>query len=120
MTHDQALSVMLRARELAPNAQYEAACKRAVTLMKTDVRQGGVCWNDGEDVFLEEYPAEQRDTVLKGWMFAVFGLHDYLLRFKDERVSGFCTQARASLARNLPQFDSGYWSYYSNATKRLA
>lgn len=120
MTQGQALSVMLRAMELAPDAKYEAACKRAVTLMSTDVRQGGVCWNDGKDVFLEEYPAEQRDTVLNGWIFALFGLHDYLLRFEDEQVVGFYTQSRASLARNLPQFDTGYWSYYSNASKRLA
>jgi hypothetical protein len=88
--------------------------------MRRDVKDGGVCWYDGEDLFLEEFPGSDRDTVLNGWIFAWFGLYDYLLAFADGSVAEFFSRCQRSLLRTLEQFDAGFWSYYSNGTRRLA
>ncbi len=120
MTQGEALSVLVRAHGLTLDPRYDRACARAVALMQIPVEQGGVCVYEGDDVFLEEFPARERDTVLNGWIFALFGIYDYLLQFTDERVDCFYTRGRASLVRRLPEFDAGYWSYYSSGSRRLA
>ncbi len=120
MTQGEALSVLVRANALKTGVDYANACHRAVKLMQRSVEGGGVCGYRDEDVFLEEFPSAMRDTVLNGWIFALFGLYDYLLHFEDEQVSRFYSCCVTSLVRHLPDFDAGYWSYYSSGTRRLA
>lgn len=120
MAQGEALSVMVRAHELTAAAQFKTACARAVDLMQRPVEQGGVCVYEKDDVFLEEFPARERDTVLNGWIFALFGLYDYLLTFPDQCAGSFFIRSKTSLTRHVAEFDTGYWSYYSSGTGRLA
>lgn len=120
MTQGEAVSTMVRAYVLTNDNIYAAACKRGIDLMRRPVLDGGVSCLEAEDVFLEEFPGATRDTVLNGWIFALFGIHDYLLRIKDDEAKAFYERTRASLVRCLRQFDSGFWSYYSSGTKRMA
>ncbi len=120
MTQGEALSVLVRANALQAHVSYPAACHKAVALMQHDVETGGVCSHEDGDVFLEEFPSAKRDTVLNGWIFALFGVYDYLLQFADEQVGRFYSRCTASLVRHLPDFDAGYWSFYSSGTRRLA
>jgi len=120
MTQGQAVSVMTRAYTLTKSKGLARACFKAMALFRKPVSEGGVCWYEGNQVFLEEFPASRRDTVLNGFIFSLFGLYDYLLTFPDEHVAAFYEEARDSLIRILPEYDAGFWSYYSSGTKRLA
>lgn len=120
MTQGEAISVLTRAHLLTGDAAFAKASQRALTLMQQPVAKGGVSVLEGPDIFLEEFPGARRDTVLNGWMFALFGVYDYLLQFKDEEAQLFFERTRATLIRSLPGFDTGYWSYDSNGTGRLA
>lgn len=120
MTQGEAISVMVRAYSITAEKRFETGCKRALELMRKPIDQGGVCWYERSEAFLEEYPGPVRDTVLNGWCFALFGVYDYALQFPDSDVKAFLDTSLASCVRALPDFDAGYWSYYSCATKRLA
>jgi heparosan-N-sulfate-glucuronate 5-epimerase len=120
MTQGQAASVMVRAYQLTHDPNFEAGCRCAMALMWKPVQDGGVCFYESDNAFLEEFPSDHRDTVLNGWIFALFGIYDYLLEFPDEQVKAFYSLCHASLIRSLSDFDTGYWSYYSSGTKRLA
>ncbi|HEV2208271.1 MAG TPA: D-glucuronyl C5-epimerase family protein [Verrucomicrobiae bacterium] len=120
MTQGEAVSVMVRAHLTNGEQKFERACRNALALMRRPVQEQGVCIYEGESVFLEEFPAERRDTVLNGWLFALFGLHDFLARFPDQPTEIFYRRCCDSLLRHLQTFDTGYWSYYSSGTHRLA
>jgi heparosan-N-sulfate-glucuronate 5-epimerase len=120
MTQGEAISVMVRAHSLTNDPAYETGCRRAMGLMRKPVQDGGVCWYEAGQVFLEEFPGPQRDTVLNGWIFALFGVYDFLLRFSDQEVQTLYEITCASLIRSVPEFDAGFWSYYSSGSKRMA
>jgi hypothetical protein len=120
MTQGEAVSVMVRAHCLTGEAIFKKACGGALALMQKPVGDGGVCCRESTEVFLEEYPGPVRDTVLNGWLFALFGVYDYLLGFPDERIKAFFCASLGSCVRALQTFDAGFWSYYSSGTKRLA
>jgi heparosan-N-sulfate-glucuronate 5-epimerase len=120
MTQGEAVSVLVRAHSLTAEAAFEKACRRGLALMQKPVGDGGVCCRESTEVFLEEFPGPSRDTVLNGWLFALFGVYDYLLRFPDEGIKVFFRASLGSCVRSLESFDAGFWSYYSSGTKRLA
>lgn len=120
MTQGQAISVMTRAYKVTKGAGFERACRAALELLRKPVQDGGVCCYEAQNVFLEEFPASRRDTVLNGWIFALFGVHDYLLQFTDEQIKTFYADTCASLTSHFPEYDAGFWSYYSSGSKRLA
>src|SRR5579859_4630163 len=101
MTQGEAISVMARAHELTGKLAFQSAIRKAVALMRKPVSQGGVCCYESDAVFLEEFPGPARDTVLNGWIFALFGIHDYLVKFRDDEVKKFYESTLASLLRFL-------------------
>jgi len=120
MTQGEAISVLVRAYSTTADAAFERASKSAMNLMMRPIEEGGVCSYEVQDVFLEECPGSPRDTVLNGWIFSLFGVHDYLLLFPDHEARALYANTCASLARHLHTYDAGFWSYYSIRTKRLA
>jgi heparosan-N-sulfate-glucuronate 5-epimerase len=120
MTQGQAMSVMSRAFKLTRRPEFERAGASALELLRRPIQEEGVCCYEGQNVFLEEFPSARRDTVLNGWIFALFGVHDYLLVFPDHKGREFYASTCDCLTRSLGTYDAGYWSYYSSGTKRLA
>jgi len=112
MTQGQALSVLLRAFETTNDPKFQQTAKKAVNLFLRPVEENGVTCFEDNGVFLEEFPSQQRNTVLNGWIFALFGLYDYLLVFDDARIKDMFDRSIGTLTRNLYIYDSGYWSYY--------
>ena len=119
MTQGLALSVLSRGLKLTNDTRFQQTAEKAVNLFMTPVGKGGVTNFEKSGVFLEEFPAEQRNTILNGWIFALFGLYDYNLAFDDHRIKNMFEQSINTMARHLHSYDSGYWSYYDDARKRL-
>ena len=114
MTQGQALSVLSRALKLTGDSRYQQTAEKAVSVLFIPVKEGGVTYFE-DGVFLEEAPSQPRNTILNGWIFSLFGLYDYNLVFDDARVRDMFERSIDTVARYLPSYDNGYWSYYSTA-----
>jgi len=114
MVQGQGLSVLSRALKLTNDSRFQQTAEKAVSILLTSAKEDGVtCFEKGE-VFFEEAPSQPRNTVLNGWIFALFGLYDYNLAFDDRRVKDIFERSIETLAQHLPSYDSGYWSYYDS------
>jgi len=119
MTQGQGLSVLSRALKLTNDSRFRQAAEKAFDLFLIGAEEGGVTYFEGDAVFLEEAPSQPRNTVLNGWIFALFGLYDYNLAVDQARVGDIFEQSIDTLAQHLAGYDSGYWSYY-DSQKRLS
>lgn len=120
MTQGEAVSVLVRAASANQDRSYIEAARRAVVLMLTDIKQGGVCRRAPEGLVLEEAPLESHNTMFNGWVFAIYGLYDYLLwaEAADEDagwVESALRDTLQALVAYLPRFDAGFWSYYDTS-----
>lgn len=120
MTQGEAVSVLVRAATLTQDVSYSEAARRAIGLMLTTVERGGACRSTSEGMVLEEAPLVPHNTMLNGWIFALYGLYDYLLLAKvcqqdaewAERALRGSLQA---LLAQMPLFSAGFWSYYDTS-----
>jgi len=125
MTQGQALSVVSRALKLTDDSRFRQAAEKAFNLFLIGAEEGGVTYFEGDAVFLEEAPSQSaypeacpsgrpRNTVLNGWVFALFGLYDYHLVVDQAKVRDIFERSIDTLAQHLAGYDSGYWSYYDS------
>jgi heparosan-N-sulfate-glucuronate 5-epimerase len=111
MGQSQAISVLLRADLLTGREPYLELAKGALGPMLLPVAEGGTQSTiDGYPV-LEEYPTEEPEAVLNGWIFALFGLHELGLA-GDERARSLFEASADGLIALLPRYDIGWWSLY--------
>lgn len=115
MAQGQGCSIMLRAHGLTGDLRYLQAAERAVAFMLLPCDQGGTAVYTGEDITLEKYPPQggRASSVLNGWIFALFGLYDYLLATGSAvQYRRLWEQSCRTLESHLSQYDRAYWSDY--------
>jgi hypothetical protein len=61
----------------------------------------------------EEYVEEPLSHVLNGMMYALVGLRDMAISARHQCAAELFRVGVNSLVRALPDFDSGFWSWYS-------
>lgn len=115
MAQGQGISVLVRASK--ENSEYDWLGKaaEAADLMLTPVKEGGTLRHHGPGFVLEEYPTEDLNGVLNGWIFATFGLHDLALVTDDNEVEKALDTSLSTVAAELPRYDAGFWSLYDLA-----
>nr|WP_302829020.1 D-glucuronyl C5-epimerase family protein [uncultured Bacteroides sp.] len=111
MAQGEGVSVLVRAYIYSGDSKYLAAAKKAIDFMLTDLRVGGTTEYFGEDVVFWEYT--NQPVVMNGWIFAWWGLYDYVLAIKDRGLyKAKLDKSRKSLLAVLPRFKNSYWSLY--------
>lgn len=126
MAQGQAVSVLCRylksrpAHEKSRTVSHSdddsvvTAIHKAVKHMISPIQAGGTLYTDGNIVTLEEYATLPSSAVLNGWIFALFGLHDYLLCFPGMTAAGaVLANSVDSLSSLLPRYERHGWSLYS-------
>lgn len=113
MAQGEGASLLIRAYKEFKENQYLIAAKKAIDFMLISIEDGGTTSYKNGDVFFEEYT--QRSTVLNGWIFAIFGLFDYVKISDDEKTKETLEKTLKSMEVHLKDFDNGYWSMYDNA-----
>lgn len=114
MPQGEAISALVRAWKITKNKVYLEAAMRSYDLMITPIENGGTAWYKNNELYLEEYPSLRRkNTVLNGWIFALFGIYDLFLASENKIYFDFFSRSLNTLINNLHIFDSGFWSYYS-------
>jgi hypothetical protein len=113
MPQGEAISALVRAWKLTSNKNYIISAIKAYELMITPIEKGGTAYYKNDELYLEEYPSiEMKNTVLNGWIFALFGIYDLYLATGNEVYQGVFSHSFNTLKNNLHIFDSGFWSYY--------
>jgi heparosan-N-sulfate-glucuronate 5-epimerase len=113
MTQGEAISVLLRAHEVAGDVGYVQAAAAAAEPFRREIAQGGVVWREGDDVYLEEAAGVLPSRILNGWIYALWGLFELTRYCRPTWIGELYDQSLATLQRRLPLYDSGHWSYYN-------
>lgn len=112
MAQGEGASLLIRAYKEFGQHEYLDAAKKAIDFMLIPIDKGGTTLYEDEEVMFQEYTS--KPTVLNGWIFAIFGLFDYLKISSDEEKSETFNKTIRSIAMHLHDFDNGYWSMYDN------
>lgn len=108
------ISVLLREYQLEGNAKFLDAASRALEVMGRTLSQGGCSHRMRVGVWYEEYPNQKKPShVLNGHMWALFGIWDYFRVTKDVTAKRMFEDGMLALTKELPKYDLGYWSVYS-------
>lgn len=117
MAQGEAASLLLRAYKERGDETLLTAAKKAIDFMLQPRSEGGCTdYSENGDVVLCEYT--HLPIVINGWIFAWFGLYDFVLATKDHgHYSELLNRSEKTLASALPSFTCGYWSLYDTSKK---
>lgn len=114
MAQGEGASLLLRAYTHSGNRVYLDAAQKAIDFMLLPVDKGGTTIYDKDDVVFAEYT--HLPVVMNGWIFAWWGLYDYVRATNDKSVyKDKLDKAVSTLLSYLPRFKSFYWSKYDAA-----
>ncbi len=114
LAQGQAISVLVRAFSITSDEGYLETARRGLNFMLKPVQEGGTCRTTQEGPILEEYPRHQANTVLNGWVSALFGMYDVLLVVEQGDARDALEASLEALIKFLPRYDAGYWSFYDS------
>ncbi len=78
MAQGRGIQVLLRAYLLTSSSKYLDAAGEALKAYSVTYENGGIRQLDGDgNVCYEEYPGKPTSHVLNGFIFSLWGLHDY-------------------------------------------
>ncbi len=112
MAQGEGCSLLIRGYILTKNEAYLKAAKKALDFMLLPLSEGGTTEYTGDDIILYEFTCFP--YVYNGWMFAIFGLMDYVIFTKDKKYKIILDKTILSLTKRLEAMDNGYWSMYRN------
>lgn len=111
MAQGEGASVLLRAYALTGKVSYREAAQKAVDFMIQDIERGGTTDYAGGKIVFREYT--NLPTVLNGWIFAWWGLYDYVIASNDNgKYKRILDKSLETLIESLPLFKNKYWSLY--------
>jgi heparosan-N-sulfate-glucuronate 5-epimerase len=120
LAQGQGMSALLRAHQATGNDKYLDAAKRAFEAFESGVNHGGVIYSDPEgNPWIEEYIVSTPTHILNGFLWAMWGVHDFYLATSDQRAKSLWDNCLKTLTTNLEQFDLGWWSLYDQSGSRL-
>lgn len=112
MTQGEGISVLVRAYKITQDERLMHAARRAVVPMAREINEGGVSRRTPEGIVLEEFPYAHLNGVFNGWVFAVFGLRDFLFIDNNIEARRLLEDSVSALVKMLPQYRMAYWSKY--------
>lgn len=111
MAQGEACSLLSRMYLATGEEKYKNAAKKAVDFMLLPLEDGGTTEYSDKDIILKEYT--HLDTVMNGWIFALWGLYDWILLTDDNgSYREAYNKTLKTLLRYMPRFTNKYWSMY--------
>ena len=111
MAQGEAASLLIRAYKETDNEKYLEAAKRAIDFMLTPDDKGGTALYRDNELILMEYT--HLPIVMNGWIFAWWGLYDYVTVTRDnEEYRKKADLSSHTLVEYLSKFTTSYWSKY--------
>lgn len=120
LAQGQGVSLLLRAHAHSGDLKYQHAAAEAFAALRTPIAEGGVLFEDGEkNLWIEEYLVDPPTHILNGFMWALWGVFDFQLATANADAKFIFDRGVRTLLRNLPRYDTGYWSLYEQSGTRL-
>jgi len=121
LTQGNGISVLVRAYRLTGEDVFLQVARRAIRTFELDIRDGGISTSVGDNgVFFEEVAVYPASHILNGYIFALFGLYDYVDLTGDPQIAALIERSLATLHTLIDQYDTGYWSRYDLLHGHLA
>jgi heparosan-N-sulfate-glucuronate 5-epimerase len=121
MTQGMVISVLVRAYRLTSDEAFLTTARRGVCPFERDILDGGVsAFLEKGDVFFEEVAVYPAAHILNGYLYALFGLYDYVALTNDADINELIQRSLATLHRWMDGYDTGYWSRYDLFNKHQA
>jgi len=111
MAQGLAISSLLRAYQYTGEDKYFKCAKKACDFLEVDVDHGGVKREFANTFIYEEYPREELNGVLNGYISAVIAIYE--LSKIDNMYESLYKMNIKNLKNILPNFDNGFWTYYA-------
>lgn len=114
LAQGQALSVLIRAHQLTGKNIYAERARAGYGAFRYLAREheGGVLDDQDGFTWLEEYIVRSPNHVLNGFIWALWGVRDYAVYFKDSHALGLWNECLKTLEHNLKNYDLGFWTAY--------
>jgi len=120
LAQGQGVSLLVRAHRETGDASYLGAAKRAFESFFRSVTDGGVMYTDAHgDEWIEEYLVDPPTHILNGFLWAAWGVYDFVLATGDERARELFARVTRTLVRNVERYDLGFWSLYEQSGTML-
>lgn len=120
LAQGQAISALVRAHALTGDGRFEEAAALGIEAFWIPVEGGGVAYLDGEgDWWFEETIVDPPTHILNGFLWAAWGVYDYILHSQSEEAKDIFGRGVSTLKKNLVSFDTGYWSLYEHSGTRM-
>jgi hypothetical protein len=107
------VSMLVRAAVETRDGMFADAAHRAFQSFGLPVSQGGVLVTDPRgDVWIEEYLVDPPSHILNGFIWALWGVHDYAQWSRHTTATALWDAGVRTLVSRLDDFDTGWWSLY--------
>lgn len=111
------VSMLVRAAAETGDGAFAAAAHRAFQALELPISRGGVLATNGDrEVWIEEYIVDPPSHILNGFIWALWGVHDYARWSCRPRATALWDACVTTLAARLDDFDIGWWSLYEAPT----
>ncbi len=112
MTQGLGISTLLRGFQLTGNEKFMEISQKAMKNLHIDIKDGGGRYEEDGMVYLEEYPEDKPVHVLNGFIYALWGVYDYMLVTGDKKAEKLFNDCVQTLVKTLDRYDNGQWSKY--------
>jgi heparosan-N-sulfate-glucuronate 5-epimerase len=120
LAQGQGISVLVRAHKESGDQRYLEAAQRAFASFQNPMQEGGVAFADESgDLWFEEYIVSPPTHILNGFIWALWGVHDYALATNEAIAKQLFSRGVRTLLHNLDRYDLGFWSLYEQSGTRL-
>ena len=111
MAQGEGASLLLRVFKETQQERFLIAAHSAIDFMLLPLEDGGTTRYDHRGVIFMEYT--HRPVVMNGWIFAWWGLYDYVLVSQDNgRYQEILYLSCQTLEKELHHFARSFWSMY--------
>jgi glycosyltransferase involved in cell wall biosynthesis len=115
------LSILVRAYQVTHDLVLPNIIDRVAQTFNKDILDGGVRSPVGDEgTFFEEVAVYPASHILTGFIFALFGLYDYIALTNNAHFKQLLVRSHATMHQLLDEFDCGFWTYPDLITNRLA
>ncbi len=118
LAQGQILSFMVRIYNITKNEKYLKCAHKILASFKEDIYNGGVVYEDSKkNLWIEEYITFPPMHILNGFIWALWGIYDYMLLTGSPVAKEIYERSIDTLINNLERYDCGFWSLYDLSDK---
>jgi hypothetical protein len=113
LAQGQGLSLLVRLAVMTGEEAYAEAAVAAFQPFTRNIGCGGVVFRENSGLpWIEEYLVDPPSHILNGFIWGLWGVYDFAQWSGDGGALDLWRECVDTLARNLPQYDTGQWSLY--------